>query len=64
MGPMQNDEDTGTTDSSKDSTEALRGVTYRPQMQQKSTTCLGGCSDRKGSVVSNIKNWTSTKNLG
>ncbi|KAL5290205.1 KCNT2 family protein [Megaselia abdita] len=46
------DEDTGTTDSSKDSTEALRGVTYRPPMPQKTSNCLGGCSDRKGSVYS------------
>ncbi|KAL5290200.1 KCNT2 family protein [Megaselia abdita] len=46
------DEDTGTTDSSKDSTEALRGVTYRPPMPQKTSNCLGGCSDRKGSVSS------------
>ncbi|XP_067632316.1 potassium channel subfamily T member 2 [Eurosta solidaginis] len=57
------DEETGTPDSTKDS-EVLRGVTYRPpsasghhhpshpSRQQKSTTCLGGCSERKGSSYS------------
>ncbi|KAL5290203.1 KCNT2 family protein [Megaselia abdita] len=52
LRPTTYDEDTGTTDSSKDSTEALRGVTYRPPMPQKTSNCLGGCSDRKGSVYS------------
>ncbi|XP_034654428.1 potassium channel subfamily T member 2 isoform X12 [Drosophila subobscura] len=67
------DEETGTPDSTKDSTEMLRGVTYRPppsatggagasfrspsqptpqQQRQRSTNCLGGCSERKGSSYS------------
>ncbi|XP_034475890.1 potassium channel subfamily T member 2 isoform X2 [Drosophila innubila] len=58
------DEETGTPDSTKDSTEMLRGVTYRPpssggatgtgsyRPRQKSVNCLGGCSDRKGSSYS------------
>ncbi|XP_036331204.1 potassium channel subfamily T member 2 [Rhagoletis pomonella] len=57
------DEEAGTPDSTKDSSEVLRGVTYRPPSasghhhqshpsQQKSTTCLGGCSERKGSSYS------------
>ncbi|XP_055379689.1 potassium channel subfamily T member 1 isoform X5 [Condylostylus longicornis] len=46
------DEEAGTPDSTKDSsTDALRGVTYRP-VHHKSTTCLGGCSERKGSSSS------------
>ncbi|EDW47242.1 GM20538 [Drosophila sechellia] len=57
------DEETGTPDSTKDSTEMLRGVTYRPPgsatggassfrpqpQRQRSVNCLGGCSERKGS---------------
>jgi hypothetical protein len=27
-------------------------VTYRPQQMKKSTSCLGGCSERRGSAVS------------
>lgn len=27
-------------------------VTYRPQHMKKSTSCLGGCSERRGSAVS------------
>ncbi|XP_039955463.1 potassium channel subfamily T member 2 isoform X6 [Bactrocera tryoni] len=57
------DEEAGTPDSTKDSSEVLRGVTYRPPSasghhhqshpsQHKSTTCLGGCSERKGSSYS------------
>ncbi|XP_060652400.1 potassium channel subfamily T member 2 isoform X1 [Drosophila nasuta] len=58
------DEETGTPDSTKDSTEMLRGVTYRPpssggatgtgsyRPRQKSVNCLGGCSERKGSSYS------------
>nr|XP_043066828.1 potassium channel subfamily T member 2 isoform X2 [Drosophila bipectinata] len=60
------DEETGTPDSTKDSTEMLRGVTYRPpssatggassfrpqQQRQRSVNCLGGCSERKGSTYS------------
>ncbi|KAL7736228.1 hypothetical protein ACLKA6_002907 [Drosophila palustris] len=58
------DEETGTPDSTKDSSEMLRGVTYRPpssggatgtgsyRPRQKSVNCLGGCSDRKGSSYS------------
>ncbi|XP_039955461.1 potassium channel subfamily T member 2 isoform X4 [Bactrocera tryoni] len=57
------DEEAGTPDSTKDSSEVLRGVTYRPPSasghhhqshpsQHKSTTCLGGCSERKGSSSS------------
>ncbi|XP_032306764.1 potassium channel subfamily T member 2 isoform X3 [Drosophila ananassae] len=60
------DEETGTPDSTKDSTEMLRGVTYRPpasatggassfrpQTQRpRSVNCLGGCSERKGSSYS------------
>lgn len=30
-------------------------VTYRPQHMKKSTSCLGGCSDRRGSAVSRFK---------
>lgn len=30
----------------------LREVTYRPPVHSKSTTCLGGCSERRGSAVS------------
>lgn len=64
----QYDEETGTPDSTKDSTEMLRGVTYRPPasasatggassfrpqpQRQRSVNCLGGCSERKGSSVS------------
>ncbi|XP_020818240.1 potassium channel subfamily T member 2 isoform X11 [Drosophila serrata] len=60
------DEETGTPDSTKDSTEMLRGVTYRPPasatggassfrpqpQRQRSVNCLGGCSERKGSSYS------------
>ncbi|XP_054736631.1 potassium channel subfamily T member 2 isoform X1 [Anastrepha obliqua] len=57
------DEEAGTPDSTKGSSEVLRGVTYRPPSasghhhqshpsQHKSTTCLGGCSERKGSSYS------------
>ncbi|XP_039227314.1 potassium channel subfamily T member 2 isoform X14 [Drosophila yakuba] len=60
------DEETGTPDSTKDSTEMLRGVTYRPPgsatggassfrpqpHRQRSVNCLGGCSERKGSSYS------------
>jgi len=66
MGMPQYDEETGTPDSTKDSTEMLRGVTYRPPgsatggassfrpqpQRQRSVNCLGGCSERKGSSVS------------
>ena len=61
------DEDTTVTpDSAKDSKEVLHSVTYRPpstggpqthhshHQHHKSTTCLGGCTDRKGSTVSII----------
>ncbi|XP_055918259.1 potassium channel subfamily T member 2 isoform X6 [Eupeodes corollae] len=43
------DEGSRTPESTKDSSEALRGVTYRPPAHHKPTTCMGGCSDRKGS---------------
>ncbi|XP_032599468.1 potassium channel subfamily T member 2 isoform X6 [Drosophila grimshawi] len=57
------DEETATPDSTKDSSEMLRGVTYRPpssgggasssyRPRQKSVNCLGGCSERKGSSYS------------
>ncbi|XP_023033740.1 potassium channel subfamily T member 2 isoform X7 [Drosophila willistoni] len=62
------DEETGTPDSTKDSSEMLRGVTYRPpsstagastssfrhqHQRQKSVNCLAGCtSERKGSSYS------------
>ncbi|XP_037915505.1 potassium channel subfamily T member 2 isoform X3 [Hermetia illucens] len=46
------DEEAGTPDSTKDSNEGLRGVTYRPPIHHKSTTCLGGCTDRRGSSYS------------
>lgn len=32
----------------------LREVTYRPSIHSKSTTCLGGCTDRRGSAVSRL----------
>ncbi|XP_055918282.1 potassium channel subfamily T member 2 isoform X28 [Eupeodes corollae] len=46
------DEGSRTPESTKDSSEALRGVTYRPPAHHKPTTCMGGCSDRKGSSYS------------
>ncbi|KAM7342550.1 slowpoke 2 isoform 6-T6 [Cochliomyia hominivorax] len=59
------DEETNATpDSSKGSKEVLHSVTYRPpssggphshhssHQHHKSTTCLGGCTDRKGSTYS------------
>lgn len=33
----------------------LRSVTYRPPVHSKSTTCLGSCTERRGSSVSLIK---------
>lgn len=39
----------GTTDGS-----GLREVTYRPSIHSKSTTCLGGCTERRGSAVSRL----------
>lgn len=32
----------------------LKPVTYRPQQIRKSTSCLGGCGDRRGSAVSSF----------
>ncbi|XP_059615858.1 potassium channel subfamily T member 2 isoform X4 [Phlebotomus argentipes] len=49
------DEESATPGSSttKGTAEAgLRGVTYRPPPLHKSTSCLGGCSDRRGSAYS------------
>ncbi|KAI8127274.1 Potassium channel subfamily T member 2 [Lucilia cuprina] len=58
------DEETNATpESSKGSKEVLHSVTYRPpssggphshhsHQHHKSTTCLGGCTDRKGSTSS------------
>ncbi|KAI8127277.1 Potassium channel subfamily T member 2 [Lucilia cuprina] len=58
------DEETNATpESSKGSKEVLHSVTYRPpssggphshhsHQHHKSTTCLGGCTDRKGSTYS------------
>lgn len=50
---IQYEEETGTSTAGKDGNGGgLREVTYRPPVHSKSTTCLGGCSERKGSVVS------------
>lgn len=35
----------------------LKGVTYRPPTMHKSTSCLGGCTDRRGSAVSSTFNY-------
>lgn len=49
------DEETGTSATAKEGNEGgLREVTYRPPVHSKSTTCLGGCTDRRGSAVSNF----------
>lgn len=49
----------GVQESSKDGNgnnnnggSGLRSVTYRPPAHHKSTTCLGSCSERRGSAVS------------
>uniref|UniRef100_A0A1I8NFH7 RCK N-terminal domain-containing protein n=1 Tax=Musca domestica TaxID=7370 RepID=A0A1I8NFH7_MUSDO len=65
LRPSYDEETTVTPDSGKDSKEVLHSVTYRPPssggphtphsghpQHHKSTTCLGGCSDRKGSTYS------------
>lgn len=44
----------GTTDGS-----GLREITYRPSIHSKSTTCLGGCTERRGSAVSKLLNLNS-----
>lgn len=44
----------GTTDAS-----GLREITYRPSIHSKSTTCLGGCTERRGSAVSKLLNLNS-----
>ncbi|XP_075166280.1 slowpoke 2 isoform X7 [Haematobia irritans] len=65
LRPSYDEETTVTPDSGKDSKEVLHSVTYRPPssggphthhsghpQHHKSTNCLGGCSDRKGSSYS------------
>jgi hypothetical protein len=45
------EESSGTAASAKGTAEAgLKGVTYRPPVQ-KPTSCLGGCTARRGSMV-------------
>ena len=34
---------------------SLKPVTYRPKELQKSTSCLGGCSERRKSAVSSLQ---------
>lgn len=57
---VQYDEEGGRSSSKKSSSggggggggNGLREVTYRPSIHSKSTTCLGGCTERRGSAVS------------
>ncbi|XP_046810141.1 potassium channel subfamily T member 2 [Lucilia cuprina] len=63
LRPSYDEETNATPESSKGSKEVLHSVTYRPpssggphshhsHQHHKSTTCLGGCTDRKGSTSS------------
>lgn len=53
---IQYDEEAGASSSKQTTTDGngLREVTYRPSIHSKSTTCLGGCTDRRGSAVSSL----------
>lgn len=52
---IQYDEEAGASSKQRKTDDTgVREVTYRPSIHSKSTTCLGGCTDRRGSAVSRL----------